>query len=132
MKELFREQIIEEKLDRAEIKKALMDELKGMENRKPEIRKNGKGDLKYEILYRVIAELEKREFDDIYDKLEDFEKHAIITRLENAAREGNLTYDFVEEFRRELYGFETDDEGKDIINIKRQCELEQQLQDMCK
>lgn len=108
----------------------LEKEIKGMEERKPNMRKEGKGDPKYEILFKFVQEAKEKGFSNAYSKLSDYEKHAVITRLENRAYEGDLSFDFVESFRKKLYGTHIDDEGVERLNYEKQQELEQVLQDM--
>lgn len=105
----------------------LQNELRDMETRRPETRKNGKGDAKYRILFQFLRSAEKQGFQGAYDSLQDFEKHAIVTRLENQAYHGNIPRDFVENFRLFLYGT-VEYKGSKRLNRTRQSELEDQVQ----
>lgn len=99
-----------------------------MEQRKSDLRAEGKGDPKYAILYRFVAEAKEEGFKNTYAKLMEHEKHAVITRLENQAVQGRVSYEFVERLRKELYGMIINDDGQEMINFEKQIELERALQ----
>ncbi len=107
---------------------ALEQEIIAMEERRPDTRKEDKGYPKYEILCRFVTEAKKKGLMDAYNRLPDFEKHAVITRLENQAYHGSIAYEFVEKMRRDLYGTHTANEGEERVNFEKQAELEQMLQ----
>lgn len=107
---------------------ALKSALAGMEERKPNARKEGKGDPKYEILYRFIIDAEENGFEKTYSNLQDYEKHAIITRLEGEAYNERLSHHFVEKFRRDLYGVLQNEDGGESLNCAKQRELEEAIQ----
>ena len=109
---------------------SLEQEIIGMEERYYDIRKDGKGDPKYEILFRFIKEAKEKGFDSAYNNLNDIEKHAIITRLENQSFHGNISYDFVKKIREDFYGMVIGPDGKSYMSHEKQYELEKALQDI--
>jgi len=106
---------------------ALKQEKSGMEERQPNKRKDGEGDPKYEVLSMFIEIAEEKGFVEAYNSLKDYEKYAVITRLENQAYYGKISYDFVEKFRKELYGTITDASGDEFINYEKMDQLSEDL-----
>jgi|GEM_PF-2275078 len=115
----------------------LEKELIEMEKRKPVLRRKGKGDPKYEILFKFAQESKKNGFEVAYEALEDKEKHAIITRLENRLYHLDVSRGSEEQFQllkallkkmeKELYGVVLDEDGEGQINFEKKFELEQKL-----
>lgn len=105
-------------------------------------RSNGepRRDVKFTVLERLLGELDQNiPFDTVWQKLQPFERHALITRLENCAMSPDqkarkesaaLRTDVVHPLSRELYGVIVNEDGEEEISMERKFTLEKELQDI--
>ncbi|OGZ69758.1 MAG: hypothetical protein A3D44_04415 [Candidatus Staskawiczbacteria bacterium RIFCSPHIGHO2_02_FULL_42_22] len=116
---------------------ALEQELSNMAERRPERRE--KGDPKYRILQDLINQAKEEGFRNAYNSLENYQKHVIISRLENQefshrvnyTDEGHIRspipYNFIKGLSEELYG---NTEGH--VDVDKKGELEKKIQEVYK
>ncbi len=86
---------------------------------------------KYNLLSGFISDAAENSFCEAYKKLNDIDKHAIISLLDEQTADKGVVYDFIDYLRCKLYGTEVDESGKQILILKRQYELENELQNIC-
>ena len=88
-----------------------------------------RNDAKYIILRDFIQSLKNSSFQQAFDRLDEFQKHVIITRLENEMEHmgGSMPYEFAYKLSKKLYGTVKDEFGE-MINLKKKDELEKSLQ----
>lgn len=124
----------EELLEQIETQKdeiiyALKQELEHMQGRAMDLG-NGAESYKYNLLNEFIAEATEESFCAAYKKLNDVDKHAIISLLDEQAANKGVTYDFLDFLQHKLYGTEVREDGKQVLALKRQYELENDLQNI--
>ncbi len=113
----------EENLDN--INEFFKNQLKRMQK----VKEGDRIDVKFTVLKNFIKELDSGNFfDDIYNSLAEIEKHAIITRLENIAMDGKISYDLVDKLEEKLYGTVINEEGEKGIDLSKKFKLEKALQ----
>jgi len=82
-------------------------------------------------LKNFLEILESESFFDAFSSLEDYEKHAIVTRLQNETKRfgGSLSIDEIIKLEEETYGKITYN-GQDRVDSKKIDGLEKKLQEM--
>ncbi len=109
---------------------ALKQELEQMEGKAKDLG-NGTETYKYNLLNEFIANATEESFCEAYARLSDVDKHAIISLLDEQAANKGIEYGFIDRLRHKLYGIEKDKNGNEVPSLKRQYELENDLQNIC-
>lgn len=109
------------------IKTALAEQLQKMAERQKGIERT---DSKYILLKDFLSKLKKQSFNEAFSSLKDYEKHAIITRLQNETKRfgGPFEVKHIDELEKETYGTVIY-EGREKIDSKKSSELETMLQE---
>lgn len=109
---------------------ALKQELEQMEGKAMDLG-NGTENYKYNLLNEFIASATEESFCEAYARLSDVDKHAIISLLDEQAANKGVVYGFIDRLSHKLYGTEKDKNGNEVLALKRQYELENDLQNIC-
>lgn len=112
-----------------EILYALKQELERIQGKAMDLG-NGTESYKYNLLNEFINTATEESFCEAYAKLNDVDKHAIISLLDETALNKGVSYDFVTRLQHKLYGTEVDKNGNIVLQAKRQYELENDLQNI--